>query len=62
MYIMIYDDIIHSQKRASCSRSAADLMQLAIIKPELANDILYLLFNNDKVINIIINSLILQIQ
>jgi hypothetical protein len=26
------------------------------------NDILYLLFNNDKVINIIINSLIFQIQ
>ena len=25
--------MLHSQKRASCSRSAADLMQLAIIKP-----------------------------
>jgi hypothetical protein len=24
---------VHSQKRASCSKSAADLMQLAIIKP-----------------------------
>ena len=30
---MTYDNHLHSQKRASCSKSAADLLQVAIIKP-----------------------------
>ena len=29
----LWSSLIHSQKRASCSKSAADLLQVAVIKP-----------------------------